>query len=73
MLYLAWLKAIELSKLYDDAPLKDIPEPPIPHGLNQLSESLKIFVELFEVNQNLIKVGATNSSKITPIPDNIFF
>ncbi|AFZ54021.1 hypothetical protein [Cyanobacterium aponinum] len=72
VLYLAWLKAIELSKLYDDAPLKDIPEPPIPHGLNQLSESLKIFVELFEVNQNLIKVGATNSSKITPIPDNIF-
>lgn len=62
VLYLAWLKGIES---YYDPSLEETKEPPVPNGLSQLSESLQTFVELFEVNENLIEVGAINSSKIT--------
>ncbi|WP_069789448.1 hypothetical protein A5482_016085 (plasmid) [Cyanobacterium sp. IPPAS B-1200] len=67
VLYLAWLKAIEL----DEKKLIQSKEPPLPHGLKELSESHKIFIELFEVNKYLIEVASINSPKINPIQDNI--
>lgn len=67
VLYLAWLKGI---KSYYDPSLEETLEPTVPDGLNELSDSLKTFVELFEVNEHLIKVGAVNSQTITS-KDNI--
>ena len=67
VLYLAWLKAIEL----DEETLIKSKEPPLPDGLKELSESHKIFIELFEVNKYLIEVASINSPQINPIQDNI--
>ncbi len=58
LLYLAWLKAITLQDINEQAY-----EPPVPPGLNQLSRSLNAFVELFDVDEYLVKVAARASSK----------
>ncbi|MCC0179894.1 hypothetical protein I4641_23440 [Waterburya agarophytonicola K14] len=64
LLYLAWLKAITLQDINEQKI-----EPPVPPGLNKLSRSLNAFVELFGVNEYLIKVGAKASSKQISISD----
>jgi hypothetical protein len=50
-LYLAWLKAIDLSEGYIDIDKTQL-EPPLPPGLNQLSASQKAFTEIFELDEH---------------------
>ncbi len=61
VLYLAWLKAAALEAEFeeDEEPL----EPPVPPDLQSLSEPLKAFVELFELDQDLLAVAAEASAK----------
>ncbi|EAZ89038.1 hypothetical protein [Crocosphaera chwakensis] len=60
VLYLAWLRIIEEQDLeYSEI------EPPIPPGLNKLSSALNSFVELFEIDEHLLKVAAKNSQNKT--------
>jgi hypothetical protein len=63
LLYLAWLKAITLQEEVDEEEY----EPPIPSGLNELTSSLNNFVELFEVDENLLKVAAQLSDELQPL------
>lgn len=44
-------------------------EPPVPAGLNELTPALKDFIEIFEVNKDLLKVAAQTSEKLKPTPD----
>lgn len=64
LLYLAWLKAISLQDINEQEY-----EPPLPPGLNQLSPSLTAFIELFSVDEYLVKVAAKLSNKSTSITD----
>ncbi|MDJ0573458.1 MAG: hypothetical protein QNJ53_31075 [Pleurocapsa sp. MO_192.B19] len=64
LLYLVWLKAITLQDI-DEAEY----EPPVPPGLNKLSRSLTAFVELFGVNEYLLKVAAKSSNETISIND----
>ena len=64
LLYLAWLKAITLQ----DRDEKEY-EPSVPPGLKELSSSLKAFVELFGVDEYLVKVAAQASNKARAISD----
>ncbi len=61
-LYLAWLKAITLEYNAD----RDAPEPPIPPGLAALTPSLQAFVELFDVNADLLAAAAQRSPSLKP-------
>jgi hypothetical protein len=67
VLYLAWLKAIDS----DYEPYLPGKEPPIPSGLNDLSEPLIALIEVLEIDEDLVKVAATNSNKITIVEENI--
>lgn len=58
VLYLAWLKAVSSE---EDG--EEILEPPVPAGLQSLSPPLKKFVELFEVDEDLIDVASEFSSQ----------
>jgi hypothetical protein len=60
-LYLAWLNAAQLSA--DPESDEDWTEPPVPANLNKLNSPLKSFVELFEIDDNLIAVAAEASEK----------
>lgn len=55
-LYVAWLKAIARG----DAD-EDLEEPPVPLGLRTLSPALRAFVDLFEVDPQLIQAAAQAS------------
>jgi hypothetical protein len=59
LLYLAWLKGLELAYDVDE----DALEPPVPSGLKKLSPALRNFVELFEVDEDSIEVAAEGSGK----------
>nr|WP_238360594.1 hypothetical protein [Iningainema tapete] len=59
-LYLAWLKAAPMESDEDEEE-EDILEPPVPPNLQDLSASLKTFVEFFEIDQDLIAAAAKNS------------
>jgi hypothetical protein len=61
VLYLAWLKAAMLEG--DIEEYADQLEPPVPTNLQSLSTPLKKFVELFEVDQDLIAVASEASGK----------
>ena len=67
-LYLAWLKAIDLSEGYIDIDKTQL-EPPLPPGLNQLSESQKAFTEIFELDEHLLNVACASSGKLTTISE----
>jgi hypothetical protein len=60
VLYLAWLKGLELAYDVDE----DAQEPPIPPGLRELTPSLRTFVELFDVNEDLIDAAAQRSASL---------
>jgi hypothetical protein len=62
--YLAWLKAITMQKI----DVREL-EPPVPSGLEQLSSSLKAFVEMFGVDESLLKVASKLSGSPTLISD----
>jgi hypothetical protein len=66
-LYLAWL----IDGVYDteDMDVKDDGsdiEPPVPPGLGQLTESQRRFVELFDINPDLIGAAAHASPPLEP-------
>jgi hypothetical protein len=65
-LYLAWLKAIDLYEGYIDIDKTQL-EPPLPPGLNQLSASQKAFIEIVELDENLLNVACASSGKLTTI------
>ena len=67
-LYLAWLKAIDLSEGYIDIDKTQL-EPPLPPGLNQLSASQKAFIEIFELDEHLLNVACASSGKLTTISE----
>lgn len=56
VLYLAWMRAIALQ--YED---EDQPNPPVPTGLDQLTEALKSFARFFEINKSQLKAAAKAS------------
>lgn len=58
-LYIAWLKA-SVNIEVDEAD-EELEEPPVPLGLRTLSPALRAFVELFEVDPQLLKVAAQAS------------
>jgi hypothetical protein len=60
VLYMAWLKGLELAYDVDE----DAQEPPIPPGLRELTPSLRTFVELFDVNEDLIDAAAQRSASL---------
>lgn len=65
LLYLVWLRTTPYLTEYD---LEDDPvEPPIPPNLDKLSESLQAFVELVELDPDLVAAAAQASSRQKPI------
>jgi hypothetical protein len=64
VLYLAWLKALEMEDVLDS-----VTEPPLPPGLCTLTPALQNFVELFEVDEDLIQVAAEGSGEAQPISE----
>jgi hypothetical protein len=57
VLYLAWLKTLEMEDLLDS-----VTEPPVPPGLNKLSPALRTFVGFFKIDEFLIRLAAEASS-----------
>ena len=60
VLYLAWLKGIAIGHRGDDDDL----EPPVPPGLQDLTPALERFVELFDIDEDLIRVAAERSREL---------
>jgi hypothetical protein len=60
VLYLAWLKGITLGYREND----DTFEPPVPPGLQTLTPALERFVELFDIDEDLIQVAAERSGEL---------
>jgi hypothetical protein len=61
VLYLAWLRAAMLEGELEE--FENVLEPPVPANLRKLSAPLKKFVELFEVDKNLIAVASEASAE----------
>lgn len=59
-LYLMYLKAMSELMEVDQSIL----EPPIPQGLNQLSPALEAFIELFKIEEKLIKIASQSSQNL---------
>jgi hypothetical protein len=59
LLYLAWLLAIQSDEVADEDA-----EPPVPAGLGSLSAGLRVIVDFFEIDEDLIAVAATPSPAI---------
>ena len=64
LLYLAWLKAVAMGEVDESET-----EPPVPPGLRSLSSALKNFVELVEIDSNLIAVAAKESGEPEVLPE----
>lgn len=62
VLYLAWLKAAENALGGEDID-GDTLEPPVPPGLNQLSDALKTFVSFLEIDDAMLVVAAQKSKE----------
>ncbi len=62
VLYLAWLKGITLEYAVDRGAL----EPPVPPGLNALTPPLQTFVELFDVDSEMLRHAAERSTPLKP-------
>jgi len=60
VLYLAWLKGILLEYNVD----RDVLEPPVPSGLKELTPPLQTFVELFDVDEDLLSVATKRSATL---------
>jgi hypothetical protein len=64
LLYLAWLKGLTMEDTDEDAL-----EPPLPPGLRTLTPALQSFVELFEVDEDLIQVAAEASGELESVTE----
>jgi hypothetical protein len=62
LLYLAWLKGLTLAYDVDE----DALEPPVPPGLGELTPALRCFVELFDVDEDMIHAAAERSASLKP-------
>jgi len=60
LFYLAWLKGPTLEYAVDESAL----EPPVPPGLRALTLALENFVELFDVDEDLIQVAVERSDDL---------
>jgi hypothetical protein len=56
VLYLAWLKTLEVEDLLDE-----VVEPPLPPGMRRLSPALRSFMDFFEIDEFLVQVAAQAS------------
>jgi hypothetical protein len=65
LLYLAWLKAITLEPA--DESEEEYNHPPVPPGLKHLSQPLSDFVELFGIDEFLVRVAAKFSPECEEI------
>ena len=63
LLYLAWLKAAQLEEGMENG--AEQLEPPVPPNLRNLSGPLQSFVELFEIDEDLMAVAAEASPQQT--------
>jgi len=59
LLYLAWLKGVTLEYDMDE----QAPEPPVPPGLRTPSLALENFVELFDLDEDLIQAATERSGE----------
>lgn len=69
-LYLAWLKAVELSEGMwgmEDG-VEEYPEPPAPAGLGKLTAPLRSFAQMFSIDSSLLKAAARASAEAPPPP-----
>jgi hypothetical protein len=67
LLYLVWLRT---APYLAENTLEDDPvEPPIPLNLDKLSESLQAFIELVELNPDLVAAAAQASDRQKPIAE----
>jgi hypothetical protein len=64
VLYIAWLRAVELST--PDEIAEDEPEPPVPPGLRQLNAALASWVDLLHVDEHLLAAAAEASEDLRP-------
>lgn len=62
VLYLAWMKAAENALRAEDID-DDTLEPPVPQGLNQLSDALKTFVRFLGIDEAMLVVATENSKE----------
>ncbi|MEM9486366.1 MAG: hypothetical protein AAGA83_22035, partial [Cyanobacteria bacterium P01_F01_bin.116] len=62
LLYLAWLRTVPNCAGYKIE--KDPTEPPIPPGLGKLSDPLETFMELVELDSDLVAVAAEASQNV---------
>ncbi|AFY89304.1 hypothetical protein [Chroococcidiopsis thermalis] len=67
-LYLAWLKAITRSPEYITLEPTQL-EPPVPSGLNQLSNVQAAFKEIFQLDEHLLKAASASSSEPTVVSE----
>ncbi|UBF24199.1 hypothetical protein K9N68_21075 [Kovacikia minuta CCNUW1] len=67
LMYLVWLRT---APYLAENTLEDDPvEPPIPPNLDKLSEALQAFVELVEIDPDLVAAVAQASDRQKPIPE----
>ncbi len=67
VLYLAWLKAVALEGEREGQ--EELVEPPVPAGLQNLTAPLKNFVQLFEIDEDLIAAAAEASAPQSTPPE----
>ncbi|WKZ17681.1 MAG: hypothetical protein QY310_09570 [Candidatus Jettenia sp. CY-1] len=60
MLYLAWLKVVQSVSGYEGIDA-DTLEPPVPAGLNKLSDALKSLVRFFGIDEAMLAIAAQRS------------
>lgn len=69
VLYLAWLMAIQRNHFKQfELPLR---EPPVPAGLQELSDSLSDFVEFFKIDGDLLRTAAEASPELPVMSDDM--
>lgn len=69
-LYLVWLKvAAYRSDFEEDDTEENLLEPPLPPGLNELSNPLHSLIEFFEINIDLVSAAAEASPSTAPDPN----
>ena len=64
-LYLGWLKFAQYEYEILE-PDEDLPEPPVPPGLGQLSPALQQFIDFFELDSDLVTAAAQASATVKP-------
>lgn len=74
VLYLAWLHAVSFEMTYEEEDRKDMGqqlEPPVPGGLQSLTQPLKKFVEFFDMDEDWIAAAAQESPAAAVIEQDV--